>query len=361
MGLARCFHVLVIVAMVATARPSIATAQMPERVLFEGAFHDADDRHHGSGSVEVLRHEDDSTTVQLGDDFTTDDGPDLFVVLSPSAEGYADGALTLGALASVSGTSEYDVPDDVIVADFRSVLIWCEEFSVLFAVAPLERPATEKTVLTASLIDGEAEPAGNSEIVQVGEDFYVVRLGDDFSVRKGGSKRVYLSPSAMGVTEGALDLGRLRRGKGSSEYDVPAGTDLEEFRNVVIFDPEEEVEYAAGALKEPFEPITVASGSFQAGEQNYTGSGTAEIVEVAEDSYVVRFTEDFVVSGGPALSVYLSPTNYFDDAALFMGPLLAEAGAQEYRIPPTANIDDYQSVIIWCDEFSVLFTFAVVV
>jgi Electron transfer DM13 len=86
--------------------------------------------------------------------------------------------------------------------------------------------------------------------------------------------------------------------------------------------------------------------------------GGAEIVQVAEESHVVRFLDDFVVSGGPALSVFLSPTNYYDDAAIFLGPLLEETGAQEYRFPPTANFDDFQSVIIWCDDFSVLFSVA---
>jgi Electron transfer DM13 len=353
---------LVAAAIVAlTLIPAIAeSAIAAERVLYTGAFQDGDGDHEGAGSAEVIKQEDDSLVVRLSDDFASDDGPVLWVMLSPNPDGYGEGAVSLGEIKNLTGPSEYVIPDDVEIVDFMSVIIWCEEFSVLFAVAPLERPDTETTILTADMIgsDADHEEAGTAEIIEVGENARVLRFNDDFSVRKGGHKRVYLSPSSMGLSDGAVDLGNLRRGKGESEYDIPENADLTKFKIVVIFDPEEEVDYAAGALKEPFDPVVVSSGAFQAGEQNYTGSGGAEIVEVAEKSYVVRFLDDFVVSRGPALSVYLSPTNYYDDAAIFLGPLLAETGAQEYRIPPSANIDDFQSVIVWCDEFSVLFTVA---
>jgi hypothetical protein len=344
-----------------TLLPAIAGSVIAaERVLYTGAFQNGDGDHQGTGSAEVVKQDDDKLVVRLSEDFASDDGPVLWVMLSPSADGYAEGAVSLGDIKSLTGSSDYDVPDEAEITDYKSVIIWCDEFSVLFALAPLERPDSETTVLTADIIgtDEDHEEAGTAEIIEVGENAHVLRLNDDFSVRKGGHKRVYLSPSSMGLSDGAVDLGNLRRGKGESEYDIPENADLTKFKIVVIYDPEAEVDYAAGALKKPFDSVVVSSGAFQSGEQNYTGSGGTEIVEVAEETYVVRFLDDFVVSGGPALSVYLSPTNYYDDAAIFLGPLLAETGAQEYRIPPTANIDDFQSVIVWCDEFSVLFTVA---
>jgi hypothetical protein len=66
-------------------------------------------------------------------------GPDLFVYLSPNEDGYADGAVNLGELKATDGAFNYDVPAGVDVSQFRSAIVWCKRFSVLFAVAPLEQ------------------------------------------------------------------------------------------------------------------------------------------------------------------------------------------------------------------------------
>jgi hypothetical protein len=64
-------------------------------------------------------------------------GPDLFVYLSPSADGYAEGALNLGGLKATDGSFNYEVPEGTDISQFKSVIIWCRRFTVLFAVAPL--------------------------------------------------------------------------------------------------------------------------------------------------------------------------------------------------------------------------------
>ena len=56
--------------------------------------------------------------------------------LSSSADGYAEGALNLGRLKATSGAFHYDVPEGTDVAQFKSVVIWCRRFSVLFGTAP---------------------------------------------------------------------------------------------------------------------------------------------------------------------------------------------------------------------------------
>jgi hypothetical protein len=75
-------------------------------------------------------------TVRL-EDFAVRNGPDLFVYLSPSNKGYAKGAVELGRLKADRGNQNYAIPADVDVADYRSVVIWCRQFSVLFATAAL--------------------------------------------------------------------------------------------------------------------------------------------------------------------------------------------------------------------------------
>jgi len=78
------------------------------------------------------------TIIRLSDDFKTKNGPDLKIFLSPQSIGDVtgrtalDGAVTLGRLKSNKGTQDYVVPNGVSLADFSSVLIHCEAFSVLW-------------------------------------------------------------------------------------------------------------------------------------------------------------------------------------------------------------------------------------
>ena len=71
------------------------------------------------------------------DDFSVRNGPDLFVYLSPAADDYADGALELGRLKATDGAFGYDLPPGTDPAAFASAIIWCKQFSHLFAVAEL--------------------------------------------------------------------------------------------------------------------------------------------------------------------------------------------------------------------------------
>ena len=81
---------------------------------------------------------DDRTIIRFGDDFETKKGPDLKVFLSPETIGdvngdnATEGSVLLGELESVEGTQDYILPDGVSLADFQSVLVHCEEFSVLW-------------------------------------------------------------------------------------------------------------------------------------------------------------------------------------------------------------------------------------
>lgn len=64
-------------------------------------------------------------------------GPDLFVYLSTDPEGYGDGSLELGTLKATDGAFNYDVPPGTDVGRFKSAIVWCKQFAVLFATAPL--------------------------------------------------------------------------------------------------------------------------------------------------------------------------------------------------------------------------------
>ncbi|MEX2011647.1 MAG: DM13 domain-containing protein [Chloroflexota bacterium] len=116
--------------------PSAAASGMGVR---SGSFTGADEFHFGRGTAHLIQTAAGGYVLRL-EDFEVRNGPDLFVYLSPSADGYADGSVELGQLKADKGNQNYDVPADVDPAAARSVVIWCKQFAVLFATAPLSPP-----------------------------------------------------------------------------------------------------------------------------------------------------------------------------------------------------------------------------
>jgi hypothetical protein len=108
------------------------------RITHRGQFWGADDFHFGRGQAQLIETAPGRYTLRF-DHFSVRNGPDLFVYLSPNEDGYADGAVNLGELKATDGAFNYDVPAGVDVSQFRSAIVWCKRFSVLFAVAPLEQ------------------------------------------------------------------------------------------------------------------------------------------------------------------------------------------------------------------------------
>ena len=89
------------------------------------------------GSWEVIQRGDE-TVIKFSDDFRAKNGPDLKVFLSPqtladvSGRTATNGSVLLGELTSTKGGQEYVLPAGVNIADFASVLVHCEAYSVLW-------------------------------------------------------------------------------------------------------------------------------------------------------------------------------------------------------------------------------------
>ena len=89
------------------------------------------------GGWEVVQR-DGNTYIKFADDFSASKGPDLKVFLSPlsvadaTGKTAAEGALNIGELQKTKGAQEYLVPAEVNIADYSSVLVHCEKFSVLW-------------------------------------------------------------------------------------------------------------------------------------------------------------------------------------------------------------------------------------
>ena len=114
------------------------------QVLASGTFSDADAGHRGSGTATIYQGSDGRRTLRLTD-FEVTNGPDLEVWLvtaenvSASSD-VTDGEwLALGQLKGNIGDQNYDIPADADLSKYKSVVIWCEQFGVLFSPASLAR------------------------------------------------------------------------------------------------------------------------------------------------------------------------------------------------------------------------------
>jgi hypothetical protein len=117
------------------AVPSDATAG-PALVERRGTFHGEDDFHFGRGTARLFGTPD--GVVLRFEGFEVRNGPDLYVYLSPAAGWYAGkGNLELGRLKASQGNQNYRLPARTDPSAYRSVVIWCKQFAVQFAVATL--------------------------------------------------------------------------------------------------------------------------------------------------------------------------------------------------------------------------------
>ena len=102
-----------------------------------GAFRGTDDFHFGRGTATIVEAAPGTYLLRL-EDFSVRNGPDLYVYLSPERDDYGRGALELGKLKATDGAFGYELPRGTEPAAFASAIIWCKQFSHLFAVAPLD-------------------------------------------------------------------------------------------------------------------------------------------------------------------------------------------------------------------------------
>lgn len=109
-------------------------------------------------------------------------------------------------------------------------------------------------------------------------------------------------------------------------------------------------------------PQLLARGEFADADAIHKGRGQAIVYSLTDNKHVVRF-ENFRTTNGPALVVYLakhpSPTearHVTDDGFVKLGKLKGNVGSQNYTVPAGTDIGEYNSVVIWCELFGVLFS-----
>ena len=96
------------------------------------------------------------------------------------------------------------------------------------------------------------------------------------------------------------------------------------------------------------------TGSFVGvGDGIHDAQGITKVIPTEDGSNVLRL-EDLVVTNGPDLYVYLSTDKSASDF-VSLGKLKANIGNQNYLIPAGTDLSKYDTVLIWCRAFSVLF------
>ena len=108
----------------------------------------------------------------------------------------------------------------------------------------------------------------------------------------------------------------------------------------------------------------LGTGTFAGADAIHQGSGNAEVFQGTDGKRIVRFT-DFEVTNGPDLKVWLVANPNVTEASdvtgseyVALGPLKGNIGDQNYDIPAGIDLDKYQSVVVWCEQFGVLFASA---
>jgi Electron transfer DM13 len=125
------------------AAEQLTVADTHAAVVAAGTFIHAnpgDPVHWGKGSVTVRQD-----SVYLGTDFEVGPGPKYHVYLVPRASIRANGDLQgqmfvdLGRLRAFKGSQRYAIPAGLDLSKYQSLIIWCEQFSVLISPADLRR------------------------------------------------------------------------------------------------------------------------------------------------------------------------------------------------------------------------------
>ena len=110
--------------------------------IASGRFRDADGAHRGSGQAIILGIRQGGVLLRLKE-FEVTNGVSLEVwLVSAQDPAHADEVLasasqSLGLLHGNRGDQTYVVPSGIDMELFNSVVIWCAEFDILHAVAPL--------------------------------------------------------------------------------------------------------------------------------------------------------------------------------------------------------------------------------
>lgn len=146
---------------------------------------------------------------------------------------------------------------------------------------------------------------------------------------------------------------------------APQGSDSEPARS-----PRDETTTTATAARPEADPVgTADEAPVRVGTLRsiaHTTSGQVRVGPTPDGRQVV-YIEDLATDNGPDVRVLLSPHPADGDAGILgtdrleLGPLKGNIGDQTYEVPAGVDLGRYQSVVLWCERFSVGFGVAALV
>ena len=107
----------------------------------------------------------------------------------------------------------------------------------------------------------------------------------------------------------------------------------------------------------------ISDGQLVDADSSHKGSGTVQIVQVEANEIELQFLE-VEITNGPDLFVYLSKKPSYSDPYdsigefIDLGKLTYNSGNFSYAVPSSVQLEDYNSVVIYCKQYSVVFTYA---
>lgn len=102
------------------------------RILAQGNF--IPSAHDVQGKALLIESE--GKKIVRFEDFETINGPDVRIYLSADLK--AKDYVELSKIKATKGNVNYDVPVEVDTTKYNKVLVWCQDFSVLFSYAELQ-------------------------------------------------------------------------------------------------------------------------------------------------------------------------------------------------------------------------------
>jgi hypothetical protein len=126
----------------AMAQPEPTMMPAEPVALASGSFTQIDALHGATGSATIYRLPEGGLVLRL-EGFDAQNGPDLRVGLSGhpmprnNTELNQDGYIELAVLKANQGNQNYELPADLDASAFKSVVIYCKAFSVVFSTAEL--------------------------------------------------------------------------------------------------------------------------------------------------------------------------------------------------------------------------------
>jgi len=125
----------------------------------------------------------------------------------------------------------------------------------------------------------------------------------------------------------------------------------------------EEMPEEVDAAQEEGVVVTQFDGMFV--PRSHPGEGIAKVLNDGTEQRFLRF-EEFSTDNGPDLNVFLTTADADADAGDFavsgefvdLGDLKGNIGEQNYEIPPEVDLEQFDTVVVWCVRFGVAFTAA---